>query len=100
MVPSVAMKKIPSDTTGDRSRDPPTSSIVPWPLRYPSPPADVVPRHIAYGVHRALRYSSVEYIQLYATAVGGTHPVLTHPQPASTVLPSYTCNILHQFCPV
>jgi hypothetical protein len=26
MLPSVASKKIPSDTTGDRSRDPPTSS--------------------------------------------------------------------------
>jgi hypothetical protein len=29
MVPSVASEKIPSDTTGDRSRDPPTSSTVP-----------------------------------------------------------------------
>jgi hypothetical protein len=29
MVPSVAPEKIPSDTTGDRSRDPPTSSSVP-----------------------------------------------------------------------
>jgi hypothetical protein len=29
MVPSVAMEKIPSDTTGDRSRDRPTSSTVP-----------------------------------------------------------------------
>jgi hypothetical protein len=29
MVPSVAMEKILSDTTGDQSRDPPTSSAVP-----------------------------------------------------------------------
>jgi hypothetical protein len=29
MVPSVASEKIPSDTTGDRSRDPSTSSAVP-----------------------------------------------------------------------
>jgi hypothetical protein len=29
MVPSVATGKIPSDTTGDRSRDPATSSAVP-----------------------------------------------------------------------
>jgi hypothetical protein len=29
MVPLVASEKIPSDTTGDRSRDPPTSSAVP-----------------------------------------------------------------------
>ena len=29
MVPSLASEKIPSDTTGDRSRDPPTSSAVP-----------------------------------------------------------------------
>jgi hypothetical protein len=29
MVPSVALEKIPSDITGDRSRDPPTSSVVP-----------------------------------------------------------------------
>jgi hypothetical protein len=28
MVPSVASEKIPSDTTGDRSRDPPTSSAL------------------------------------------------------------------------
>jgi hypothetical protein len=28
-VPSVASDKIPSDTTGDQSRDPPTSSAVP-----------------------------------------------------------------------
>jgi hypothetical protein len=28
MVPSVASEKIPSDTTGDRSQDPPTSSVV------------------------------------------------------------------------
>jgi hypothetical protein len=29
MVPSVASEKISSDTTGDRSRDRPTSSVVP-----------------------------------------------------------------------
>jgi hypothetical protein len=29
MVPSLASEKIPSDTTGDRSRDLPTSSAVP-----------------------------------------------------------------------
>ena len=29
MVPLVAMEKIPSDTTGDQSRDPPTSSASP-----------------------------------------------------------------------
>jgi hypothetical protein len=29
MVPSAATEKIPSDATGDRSRDPPTSSAVP-----------------------------------------------------------------------
>ena len=29
MVPLVASENIPSDTTGDRSRDPPTSSAVP-----------------------------------------------------------------------
>jgi hypothetical protein len=29
MVPSVATEKIPSDSTGDRSRDPPTGSAVP-----------------------------------------------------------------------
>jgi hypothetical protein len=29
MVPSVASEKFPIDTTGDRSRDPPTSSPVP-----------------------------------------------------------------------
>ena len=29
IVPSVASKKFPSDTTGDRSRDPPSSSAVP-----------------------------------------------------------------------
>jgi hypothetical protein len=29
MVPSEATEKIPSDTTGDRSRDPPTSSAAP-----------------------------------------------------------------------
>jgi hypothetical protein len=29
MVPSVAMEKITNDTTGDRSRDPPTGSAVP-----------------------------------------------------------------------
>jgi hypothetical protein len=29
MVPSVASEKIPGDTTGDRSRDPPTCSLVP-----------------------------------------------------------------------
>jgi hypothetical protein len=28
-------EKIPSDTTGDRSRDRPTSSATPYPLRYP-----------------------------------------------------------------
>jgi hypothetical protein len=28
MVPSVATEEIPSDTTGDRSRDPPTNSAV------------------------------------------------------------------------
>jgi hypothetical protein len=38
MVPSVASVKTPSDTTGNRSRDPPTSSAVPQQLRYPSPP--------------------------------------------------------------
>ena len=36
MVPSGATEKIPSDTTGNRSRDLPTSSAVPQPLRYPS----------------------------------------------------------------
>jgi hypothetical protein len=37
-VPSVALeKKIPSDATGDRSRDPPTGSAEPLPLRYPRP---------------------------------------------------------------
>ena len=29
MVPSVATEKIPNDTTGNRSRDPPTGSAVP-----------------------------------------------------------------------
>ena len=29
MVPSVATERVPSDTSGDRSRDPPTSSAVP-----------------------------------------------------------------------
>jgi hypothetical protein len=29
MVPSVATERIPNDTTGNRSRDPPTSSAVP-----------------------------------------------------------------------
>jgi hypothetical protein len=29
--------KIPSDTIGDRSRDLPTSSVVPLPLRHPRP---------------------------------------------------------------
>jgi hypothetical protein len=29
MVPSVATEKIPGDTTGDRSREPPTSCAVP-----------------------------------------------------------------------
>jgi hypothetical protein len=29
MVPSVASEKFPSDTTGDRSRDPPISSAAP-----------------------------------------------------------------------
>jgi hypothetical protein len=37
MVPSVTSEKIPSDTTGDRSRDLPTSSAVPQPLRHPRP---------------------------------------------------------------
>jgi hypothetical protein len=37
MVPSLASENIPSDRTGDRSRDLPTSSAVPWPLRYPRP---------------------------------------------------------------
>jgi hypothetical protein len=40
MVPSVATEKIPSDTTGDPSRDPPTSSAVPLPLRYPRHPSN------------------------------------------------------------
>ena len=35
MVPSVTTEKIPSDTTGNRSRGRPTSSAVPQPLRYP-----------------------------------------------------------------
>jgi hypothetical protein len=34
MVPSTATEKISGDTTGDRSRDPPTGSAVPLPLRY------------------------------------------------------------------
>jgi hypothetical protein len=38
MVPSVVSEKIPSDTTGDRLRDLPTSSAVPEPLRHPRPP--------------------------------------------------------------
>jgi hypothetical protein len=46
MVTSVATEKIPSDTTGDRSRDPPTSSVVHWPLRYP-PFSGRIP-HIIY----------------------------------------------------
>jgi hypothetical protein len=29
MVPSVALEKIPSDTPGDQSQDPPTRSAVP-----------------------------------------------------------------------
>ena len=38
MVPSRgATEKIPSDTTGNRSRDRQTSSTVPYPLRYPRP---------------------------------------------------------------
>jgi hypothetical protein len=37
MVPSVSSENIPSDTNGDRSRDPPTSSSVLLPLRYPMP---------------------------------------------------------------
>ena len=37
MVPSVATEKIPSDTTGNRSRNRPTSSAVPYPLRYQVP---------------------------------------------------------------
>jgi hypothetical protein len=37
MAPSVATEEIPSDTSRDRSRDPPTSSAVPQPLRYPRP---------------------------------------------------------------
>jgi hypothetical protein len=36
MVPSVASVKIASDTTGDRSRDPPSSSAVPLALLYPN----------------------------------------------------------------
>ena len=31
-------EKIPGDITGDRSRDRPTSSAAPYPLRYPRPP--------------------------------------------------------------
>jgi hypothetical protein len=37
MVLSVATEIISSDTTGNRSRDLPTSSAVPYPLRYPRP---------------------------------------------------------------
>ena len=37
MVPSAATGKIPSDNTGNRSRDRPTSSPVPLPLRHPRP---------------------------------------------------------------
>ena len=36
-VQSVATEKFSSDISGDRSRDPPTSSAVPEPLRYPRP---------------------------------------------------------------
>jgi hypothetical protein len=42
IVPSVAKEKIPSDTTGNRSRDRPTSGAVPYPLRYARPPLDVI----------------------------------------------------------
>ena len=42
MVLSVATEKIPSDTTGNRSRDRPTISAVPQPLRYPTPPSYVL----------------------------------------------------------
>jgi hypothetical protein len=38
MIPSVASEKIPGDTTGDQSRDLPTSSAVPKPPRYLRPP--------------------------------------------------------------
>jgi hypothetical protein len=37
MVLSDATGKIPIDTTGDRSRDLPSRSVVPWPLRQPRP---------------------------------------------------------------
>jgi hypothetical protein len=37
MVPSVASEKIPSDSTGNRFRDLPTSRAVPLPLRHPRP---------------------------------------------------------------
>jgi hypothetical protein len=37
---SDAKEKFPSDTTGDRSQDLPTSSTVPQPLRHPRPDRD------------------------------------------------------------
>jgi hypothetical protein len=59
MVPSVVSEKIPSDTTGYRSRDLPTSSAVPWPLRHPRPlflvgSSEISARYIDRGCLRTL----------------------------------------------
>ena len=47
------MEKIPSDTTGNRSRDRPTSSTAPYPLRYPRP-------HLLWGILRKFQFKCVK----------------------------------------
>ena len=70
------MEKIPSDTTGNRSRDPPTSSAVPLPLRYPRPKKLILRKLIQEGTlnecrifeFNVLREFKFQYEELYQSA--------------------------------
>jgi hypothetical protein len=70
MVPSVAKENIPSDTTGDRSQDPPTSSLNHYAPPGPSPNIELVytespTLRLTGDMNRLLFYIYLIYINLY-----------------------------------
>ena len=60
-----------SDTTGNRSRDRPTSNAAPYPLRHPRPPS-LIYRGTNYFSYCVINWHCISYCQAFRSHVPGT----------------------------